>query len=88
MKYIHVQDETVELLRSSVQTRVEFISYFFHDLGSPTESTFSGLLHALLCQIIMLMPELAATVQQRFKNLRIRSAASLQEASIWSEVEL
>lgn len=88
MKYIHEQDETIELLKSSIQTRVEFISYFFHDLGSPTERTFSGMLHALLSQIIILMPELAGTIHQRFRKLRVRSSASLQEASMWSEVEL
>ncbi|KAF8848368.1 hypothetical protein BDZ45DRAFT_284616 [Acephala macrosclerotiorum] len=88
MKYIHDRDDTLPIMRSSVHGRLEFISYFLHDLGSPTERTFLGLLHGLLSQVLTLLPELAPTIHQRFRKLRIRYSTSSQEAPIWSEVEL
>jgi hypothetical protein len=75
MKFIHEDSHTMEILNSQIPMpkRTLIISYFFHDLGNPLEKTFSGLLHALLFQLLFEIPELLSTIQPHFGKLMKRS---------------
>jgi len=48
MKFIHGHKRTLEVITSKNSQRVILISFFFHELGTSSERTFTGLLHALM----------------------------------------
>jgi hypothetical protein len=88
MKFIHRNKRTLEVMTSKNSKRVILISFFFHELGTSSERTFAGLLHALMTQLLTPIPELATQIETRFQNLRIRSGHSSSSESMWSDVEL
>jgi hypothetical protein len=88
MKYIHDHEHTLKIMSSAQLGRVILVSFFFHELGIPSEKTFSGLLHALLAQLLTEIPELIPIIYPRFLKLQKRSRYSSTDESIWSETEL
>jgi hypothetical protein len=88
MKFIHGHKRTLEVITPKNSQRVILISFFFHELGTSSERTFTGLLHALMSQILTHMPELVTHIEKRFRNLKIRSGQLSSNESIWSDVEL
>jgi hypothetical protein len=88
MKFIHDHEHTVKIMSSAQLQRCVIISFFFHELGIPSEKTFSGLLHALLSQLLTEVPELITNIQSRFLNLQKRSKGLPANQSMWSEEEL
>lgn len=88
MKYIYNDGMTSQTLRGARSGNILQISFFFHELGTPSEGTFSGMLHALLYQLLKKLPVLATAVHARFQRLETRSPHSSQESGIWTESEL
>jgi hypothetical protein len=88
MKYIIDHLEMIELFAIYQKRAAISIGFFSHDLGAPSEETFSGLLHALLFQLLADLPGLLSSVQSRFQRVRKRWATSSADATIWSKIEL
>jgi hypothetical protein len=73
MKFITGHKHTLEVMSSKNSKLVIPISFFFHELGTSSERTFAGLLHALMNQLLTSMPELTTHVVKRSQGLKIRS---------------
>jgi hypothetical protein len=86
MKFIH--DKIKKSMGTGQSGRGILLSYFLHELGIPSEKTFSGLMHALLFQLLKDLPQLIAQLHGRFQELKKRSMHSTPDESIWSQVEL
>lgn len=89
-KYIESSETAINLLQSKALGRTFLMSFFFWDLGKPSEKTFSGLLHNVLSQLLVYMPELVPAVLNRYQRLRKHTSGTSTRSSIWnhSEVEL
>jgi len=88
MKYIHENITTMKLLTRRKEKPPVLVSFFFHDLGTPSEKTFSGLLHALLHQLLEQCPNLLPDILPRFQRLRRKLPCRSDAAGLWSETEL
>lgn len=89
MKLIHGLDKPVQCIGSSRGTGpASLLSFFFSELGIPTERTFLGLLHCLLSQLLVAMPEAIPSIQSRYRKLLLRSGGGTGRSSIWTESEL
>lgn len=87
-KHIESCETTMEILRTRTSARTLLISFFFWDLGQPSEKSFAGLLHNLFSQLLAQIPELATAVLGRFQKLRNHTLGKSSRASIWNESEL
>lgn len=87
-KFIECHDNTMDLLQSNSPGRTLLMSFYFWDLGQPSERTFSGLLHNLLSQILNQIPELVLAVLGHFQKLKQHTSRYSTRSSIWSETEL
>lgn len=87
-KHLESCDTTMDLFQPQSSRRTIIISFFFWDLGLPSEKTFSGLLHNFLWQLLSQIPELMPTVLARFQRLRKHSSSLSRSSSIWNESEL
>lgn len=88
MIFIHNHENITHLYKTQQNGSADVISFFFHDLGIPSEKTFSGLLHALLYQILKLHLKLMSVIELRFQRLRRQSLPNLENESLWSDTEL
>ncbi|KUJ10386.1 uncharacterized protein LY89DRAFT_259734 [Mollisia scopiformis] len=87
-KYIESCESTMNLLQSNTSSRTFLMSFFFWDLGQESEKTFSGLLHNLLSQLLVQIPELVPAVLGRFQRLNKHVSVSANRSSIWNDSEL
>jgi hypothetical protein len=78
----------MKIFNSDSKVPAVIISFFFHDIGIPSEKTFSSLLHVLLYQLLTECPNLISADQLRIQRLRRRSTVALKGESFWSETEL
>lgn len=85
MRYIHEDERTIKHFLGRKQKLPALISFFFHDLGIPSEKTFSGMLHALLCQLLHKVPGFRRVIKPQFKQLRRRFTVSSKNQVFWSE---
>lgn len=89
MKFIHGLEQPLRCIGSTSRNGpAKLISFFFSELGIPSERTFLGLLHCLLTQLLVAMPEVVPSVRGRYQKLLLRSGAGSRNSSIWTETEL
>jgi hypothetical protein len=89
MKYIHENITTMKLLTRRKEKPPVLVSFFFfHDLGTPSEKTFSGLLHVLLHQLLEQCPNLLPDILPRFPRLRRKLPCRSDATGLLSETEL
>lgn len=62
VKFTHGFDSPLKYISEVGKFEAIKISFFFHELGIPSKKTFSGLLHALLSQLLDQLPELIPLV--------------------------
>jgi len=89
MKFIHGLKQPLQLIGSSWGTGpAKLISFFFSEMGTPSERSFLGLLHCLLSQLLVAIPESIPIIQDRYQRLFLRSGSESQRSTIWTEAEL
>jgi len=76
MRYVIGQQMTATLINESSPQRQLLIKYFFHGLGTPQEKTLSGMLHGLLRQLLLAVPELIAPILPIYEEVKARSTSS------------
>ncbi|CZR60142.1 uncharacterized protein PAC_10038 [Phialocephala subalpina] len=89
LKFISDDPRTTDLLKLNRSSHtIVLAKFFFHDRGSALEKTFTGLLRALLLQILERWPKAALSVAR--SNVKsFRTHISLAEGiKTWSEADL
>ncbi|KAI9719620.1 MAG: hypothetical protein M1812_003391 [Candelaria pacifica] len=88
MKYICNGTKLTEFLSPCDHpSRLLQASYFFSDKGSPSEKTWSGLLHALLRQLLTKVRTVPKEIEVRYDELQFRSIDD-DGKLIWPDHEL
>ncbi len=88
MKYICKSSKTMKLLSDCTHlSRILQASYFFHAQGHSSETSWSGLLHALLRQLLSKIKSIPKEIEQRYHELQYTSIGGDGKLS-WPEDEL
>ncbi|KAI9696428.1 MAG: hypothetical protein M1836_005706 [Candelina mexicana] len=88
MKYIYNSARTTQLLPNGIhQSRILKVSYFFHDQGTSSEKTWSGLLHAFLRQLLLGIKTVPSEIKLWYDGLR-ENPISIEGEFKWSEDNL